>query len=97
MRAAFGDNERAAHSFRRGWECFQVVLEAMSREQHSPGSSADRLGVAYNAACAACLAGHAAEAGQLLMQVMLCGGCTAEGIAVDEDLRGLPPQAWGAI
>ena len=45
-------------------------------------------------ACAACLTSQAVEAGQLLMQVMMCGACTAEGIASDEDLRGLPPQAW---
>jgi hypothetical protein len=51
--------------------------------------------VVYSAACAACLAGQAAEAGQLLIQVMMCGGCTAEGIAADEDLRGLPPLALG--
>lgn len=38
---------------------------------------------------------YVGEAGQLLAQVMLCGGATAEGIAGDEDLRGLPPATWG--
>jgi hypothetical protein len=90
-----GGNTTSAEHFRLGWACFQRVLAAAGRHGGDPGTVSDRLGVAYNAACAAHLAGFSAEAGQLLAQVTMCGGTTAEAVAADEDLRGLPPAAWG--
>ena len=83
--------DAAAQHFRRGWDAFRRVLAAAANDAGDPGSTADRLGVVYNAACGAHLAGCSQDAAALLRQVISCGGATVQGVADDEDLRGLPP------
>ena len=96
-----GDAAKAAPHFRDAWMKFRAVLEEAARGGEGngggkdPGAVADRLGVAYNAACAAHLAGEPDAAGGLLANVLACGGCTPAGIQADEDLRGLHPRYWG--
>jgi hypothetical protein len=60
-----------------------------------PGSARDRLNVAYAAACAAHLAGESETCGEILANVLRCGGCAPATIAADEDLVGLRPGLWG--
>ena len=96
-----GDAAKAAPHFREAWARFRAVLEEAARGGEGngggtdPGAVADRLGVAYNAACAAWRAGEPDAAGGLLASVLACGGCTPAGIQADEDLRGLHPRYWG--
>ena len=96
-----GDAAKAAAHFREAWVRFRAVLEEAARGGEGngggtdPGAVADRLGVAYNAACAACRAGEPDAAGGLLASVLACGGCTPAGIQADEDLMGLHPRYWG--
>ena len=64
-----GDAAKAAPHFRDAWMKFRAVLEEAARGGEGngggkdPGAVADRLGVAYNAACAAHLAGEPDAAG----------------------------------
>ena len=60
-----------------------------------PGLPRDRLSFAYAAACAAHLAGESETCGEILKNVLACGGCTPSAIAADEDLVGLRPGLWG--
>jgi len=60
-----------------------------------PGLPRDRLSFAYAAACAAHLAGESETCGEILANVLACGGCTPSAIAADEDLVGLRQGLWG--
>jgi hypothetical protein len=77
--------------FARGWELYARALDLAARAnpRKDPGWASDRLEVAYNAACAACLAGELDTARGLLESVVACGGATKEGIDADADLDAL--------
>ena len=95
----------AAHAeFRAGWALYRAALELAGAggagngahvSGSDPGSARDRLNVAYAAACAAHLAGESETCGEILANVLRCGGCTPTAIAADEDLAGLKPGLWG--
>ncbi len=99
---ACGDDGAAAARFADAWGCYRRVLEMAAADGGGGGGggdegvkSSERLGVCYNGACAAYLAGDVHTAGMLLSQVLTCGGTTPEGISSDEDLAGMPAAAWG--
>ena len=77
--------------FARGWELYARALDLAARAnpRKDPGWASDRLEVAYNAACAACLAGELDTARGLLESVVACGGATKEVIDADADLDAL--------
>ena len=77
--------------FARGWELYARALDlaAGANPRKDPGWASDRLEVAYNAACAACLAGELDTARGLLESVVACGGATKEVIDADADLDAL--------
>ena len=77
--------------FARGWELYARALDLAARAnpRKDPGWASDRLEVAYNAACAACLAGELDTARGLIESVVACGGATKEGIDADADLDAL--------
>jgi hypothetical protein len=77
--------------FARGWELYARAhdLAASANPRKDPGWASDRLEVAYNAACAACLAGELDTARGLLESVVACGGATKEVIDADADLDAL--------
>ena len=105
--AAFPDGSgtlRALDEFRAGWLLYRRVLEIAGAggagngahvSGSDPGSARDRLNVAYAAACAAHLAGESETCGEILANVLRCGGCAPATIAADEDLVGLRPGLWG--
>jgi hypothetical protein len=77
--------------FARGWELYARALDlaAGANPRKDPGWASDRLEVAYNAACAACLAGELDTARGLIESVVACGGATKEVIDADADLDAL--------
>ena len=77
--------------FARGWELYARALDlaAGATPRKDPGWASDRLEVAYNAACAACLAGELDTARGLIESVVACGGATKEAIDADADLDAL--------
>ena len=105
--AAFPDGSgtlRALDEFRAGWLLYRRVLEIAGAggagngahvSGSDPGSARDRLNVAYAAACAAHLAGESETCGEILANVLRCGGCAPATVAADEDLVGLRPGLWG--
>lgn len=105
--AAFPDGSgtrRALDEFRAGWLLYRRALELAGAggagngahvSGSDPGSARDRLNVAYAAACAAHLAGESETCGEILANVLRCGGCAPATIAADEDLVGLRPGLWG--
>lgn len=95
---------RALDEFRAGWLLYRRALELAGAggagngahvSGSDPGSARDRLNVAYAAACAAHLAGESETCGEILANVLRCGGCAPATIAADEDLVGLRPGLWG--
>ena len=95
---------RALDEFRAGWLAYRRALELAGAggagngahvSGSDPGSARDRLNVAYAAACAAHLAGESETCGEILANVLRCGGCAPATIAADEDLVGLRPGLWG--
>jgi hypothetical protein len=95
---------RALDEFRAGWLLYRRALELAGAggagngahvSGSDPGSARDRLNVAYAAACAAHLAGESETCGEILANVLRCGGCAPATIAADEDLVGLRPVLWG--
>ena len=95
---------RALDEFRAGWLLYRRVLDLAGAggagngahvSGSDPGSARDRLNVAYAAACAAHLAGESETCGEILANVLRCGGCAPATIAADEDLVGLRPGLWG--
>lgn len=105
--SAFPDGSgtrRALDEFRAGWLLYRRALELAGAggagngahvSGSDPGSARDRLNVAYAAACAAHLAGESETCGEILANVLRCGGCAPATIAADEDLVGLRPGLWG--
>ena len=47
------------------------------------------MGVVYEAACCAALAGETEDATRMLESVFSCGGCTRAQVEADEDLRNV--------
>ena len=97
---------RALDEFRAGWLLYRRALELAGAggagngahvSGSDPGSARDRLNVAYAAACAAHLAGESETCGEILANVLRCGGCAPATIAADEDLVGLRPGLWGGV
>jgi len=100
----FGDSNAARSEFTKAWQTYQKALQIAQHGGNGngahlsgddPGNVKDRLQVAYAAACAAYAAGETETAGELLANVLACGGCTRTQISNDEDLVGLSPGAWG--
>jgi hypothetical protein len=101
---AEGNDSLSAHKeFKEGWTLYRAALElagagGAGNGAHvagsDPGSPRDRLSFAYAAACAAHLAGESDVCGEILKNVLKCGGCTPSAIAADEDLVGLGPGLW---
>jgi hypothetical protein len=101
---AVGNDSLSAHKeFKEGWTLYRAALElagagGAGNGAHvagsDPGSPRDRLSFAYAAACAAHLAGESDVCGEILKNVLKCGGCTPSAIAADEDLVGLGPGLW---
>ena len=94
---------RALDEFRAGWLLYRRALELAGAggagngahvSGSDPGSARDRLNVAYAAACAAHLAGESETCGEILANVLRCGGCAPATIAADEDLVGLGPGLY---
>ena len=94
----------ARAEFQAGWASYRAALELAGAggagngahvSGSDPGTVRDRLNVAYAAACAAHLAGESETCGEILANVLRCGGCTSTAIAADEDLVGLEPRMWG--
>ena len=99
-----GDMASAHVELKRAWEMYQKALQIAQQggagngahtSGDDPGAAKDRLQVAYAAACAAHMAGESETAGELIANVLACGGCTLESVQKDEDLVGLRPRAWG--
>ena len=85
-----GDDSKA--HFARGWATYRVALEGpllFPDDRVDPGWASDRLEMAYNAACAACLAGDLDAGERLLESVVECDDTTREAIAADADLEAL--------
>ena len=85
-----GDASKA--HFARGWATYRVALEGpllFPDDRVDPGWASDRLEMAYNAACAACLAGDLDAGERLLESVVECDDETREAIAADADLEAL--------
>ena len=85
-----GDDSKA--HFARGWATYRVALEGpllFPDDRVDPGWASDRLEMAYNAACAACLAGDLDAGERLLESVVECDDETREAIAADADLEAL--------
>ncbi|ACO62386.1 predicted protein [Micromonas commoda] len=85
-----GDDSKA--HFARGWATYRVALEGpllFPDDRVDPGWASDRLEMAYNAACAACLAGDLDASERLLESVVECDDETREAIAADADLEAL--------
>ena len=101
---AVGNDAALAHTeFKEGWNAYRAALElagagGAGNGAHvtgsDPGLPRDRLSFAYAAACAAHLAGESETCGEILKNVLACGGCTPSAIAADEDLVGLGPGLW---
>ena len=94
----------AREEFKEGWNAYKRALELAGAggpgngahvSGSDPGLPRDRLSFAYAAACAAHLAGESETCGEILANVLACGGCTPSAIAADEDLVGLRPGLWG--
>jgi len=102
---AVGNDAALAHTeFKQGWDAYRAALElagagGAGNGAHvtgsDPGLPRDRLSFAYAAACAAHLAGESETCGEILANVLACGGCTPSAIAADEDLVGLRQGLWG--
>ena len=102
---AVGNDAALAHTeFKEGWNAYRAALElagagGAGNGAHvtgsDPGLPRDRLSFAYAAACAAHLAGESETCGEILANVLKCGGCTPSAVAADEDLVGLGPGLWG--
>lgn len=90
--AAAGDAAGAAEHAARALGAYRAALQKPAEL----GSVAERMEVAYNAACAAAQAGAAEEALGLLRAVVAAGGATAQECCEDADLAPLVAAAGGA-
>ena len=86
-----GDAVGARAHFREAWATYRRALATMEEMSGGtdPGGVGERLGVVYEAACCAALAGETEDATRMLESVFSCGGCTRAQVEADEDLRNV--------
>ena len=91
-----GDAVGARAHFREAWATYRRALATMEEMGGGtggggadPGGVGERLGVVYEAACCAALAGETEDATRMLESVFSCGGCTRAQVEADEDLRNV--------